>query len=196
MLENLEASGFISAQRFFGNKRQKTRYILSDYYSLFYLRFIKDYHGRDEHFWSNSYGNPGYRAWTGLSYELICFDHIEQIKRKIGIAGVLSEQSSWFQQAAIKDDTEMPGAQIDMIIDRADHVINICEIKFSEQEYTIDKNYERILREKIGAFLSATDTKKSIQLTMITTYGVKDGKYSSRVTNQIVLDDLFAERGS
>ena len=113
-----------------------------------------------------------------------------------GIAGGLTETSSWFSK--IKDDShkgekQKRGAQIDLLIDRRDRVINLCEIKFSINDYMIDADYEKALRNKIDAFKRETATKKSVQLTMITTYGVKKNKYSNRVQSEVVLNDLFEE---
>ena len=187
ILDNLVYSGFVRAYPYYGNKKKLTLYQLCDYYSLFYFRFLKDNYGRDENFWSNSSESPAVKAWQGFTFEQLCKDHINQIKQKIGISGVLSDESSWFVQA----DDENDGAQIDMLIDRRDKVINICEIKFSSDEFLIDKDYEQNLRKKINRFLEVTKSKKTIQLTMITSFGVKKNMYSNRVTNQVLLEDLF-----
>ena len=188
MLSDLVHSDFVRAYSFFGKKRGQTLYQLCDYYTWFYFRFLRDDHGRDEHFWSHTYGSPAKYAWAGLTFEQVCKDHIPQIKRKLGILGVLAEESSWF----VRESEEHSGAQIDLLIDRSDHVINLCEIKFSTQEYAIDKDYDRNLRNKIHAFLSATKTKKTIQTTMITTYGLRQNQYSNLINSQVTLDDLFA----
>ncbi|MBP5174850.1 MAG: hypothetical protein ILP07_02920 [Treponema sp.] len=108
-------------------------------------------------------------------------------KQKLGISGVLSSESAWF----VHSDGENDGVQIDMLIDRRDHVINVCEMKFTGDEFAIDKDYDMNLRRKINRFVDVTGTKKSIQLTAITSYGVKKNMYSSRITNQVVLEDLF-----
>lgn len=187
MLENLEYSGFIRINDIFGSK--KKNYQLSDYYSCFYFKFIKDNYGKDEHFWSNTYDNPARRAWTGLTFEQVCKDHVPQIKRKLGISGVSSSVSVW----SGKGDDESRGAQIDMLIDRKDRVINICEIKYSTEEYQIDKDDDMTLRNKVGAFVRESKSKNSIQLTMITTYGIHKNKYSGVVNNQVVMDDLFQD---
>lgn len=192
ILSDLTNSDFIRPYSFYGRKKKETRYQATDYYSLFYFRFLKDYHGRDEQFWSHTYDNPSRRAWTGLSFELLCKDHVPQIKQKLGISGVLSEESSWFVRPSVTDGIENQGTQIDLLIDRRDHVINICEIKFSIKEFEIQKDYQESLRNKIEVFRSTTGTKKSLQLTMITTYGVKQNKYSNIVGTQVVLDDLFS----
>ncbi|MGN1189553.1 MAG: hypothetical protein ACI4SL_04060, partial [Candidatus Ornithospirochaeta sp.] len=166
-------------------------YQLSDYYTMFYFRFIKDYYGRDEHFWSNSVDNQSRRVWEGLTFERLCKDHIKQIKQKLGISGVLSDESSW----VIKEDEEkgISGSQIDLIIDRRDYVVSLCEMKFSINEFEIDKTYDMNLRNKIASFVKSTNSKKTVQLVLITTYGVKRNKYSGLVGTQVVLDDLFQE---
>ena len=187
ILENLVYSGFIRAYPFYGNKKKQTMYQLCDYYSLFYFKFLKGNYGKDENFWTNSNENPSVKRWQGYTFEQVCKDHINQIKQKIGISGVLSDESTWFVQA----NEEKDGAQIDLLIDRKDRVINICEIKFSGDEFTIDKEYEQNLRRKITRFVEETKSKKTIQLTMISSYGVKKNMYSNRVTNQVVLEDLF-----
>ena len=185
MLKDLEYSGFVRILSVYGCK--KKRYQLSDYYSLFYFRFIRDNYGRGEHFWSDMLDNPSRRAWEGLSFEQVCLDHVNQIKKALGISGVLSSESTW----AVRPTDESVGAQIDLLIDRRDRVTNICEIKFSRGDFIIDKNYDRILRNKIEAFRLATSTQNTLQLTMITTYGIRPNKYSDLVTSSVTLDDLF-----
>ena len=189
MLHDLTDSGFVRKYTFYGRKSKDTLYQLSDYYSLFYYRFIKDRFGKDEHFWSNTLDNPARRAWAGLTFEQLCKDHILQIKKKLGIAGVLSEESAWF--GFMDKESAGNGAQIDLLIDRRDQVINICEIKFSINAFQIDKDYEQKLRNKISVFRENTHCKKTIQLSMITTFGIQKNKYSSIVTNEVNLDDLF-----
>ncbi len=187
MLKNLVDSGFIREYPFYGNKKRRIKYQLADYYTMFYLKFLKDTPGKDENFWSNTLENPARKAWAGFTFEQLCKGHIKQIKKKIGISGVLSEESEWFVQG----DKENEGAQIDMLIDRRDRVINICEMKFSNDEYSIDKDYDQNLRRKISRFAESTGTKKALQLTFITTYGVKMNMYSQRISSQVTLEDLF-----
>ena len=187
ILENLVNSEFVRQCQYFGNKKQDTLYQLSDYFTLFYYKFLRDNSGKDEHFWSNTIDTPSRRAWAGLTFEQVCEDHIRQIKQALGISGILTEVSSWFVRA----DEEHEGAQIDLVIDRRDRVINLCEMKFSLDEYVIDKDYEAQLRRKIERFRKSTKTKKALQLTMITTYGVKNNTYSGRVQSQVTMDELF-----
>jgi hypothetical protein len=193
MLNDLSDSGFVRKYSFYGKKSKETLYQLSDYYTLFYYRFIKGGFGKDEHFWSNTLDNPARRAWEGITFEQLCKDHIPQIKQKLGIAGVLSEESSWF--GTMQGDTEesKTGAQIDLIIDRRDQVINLCEVKFSLNRFEINKDYDQNLRNKIAVFREATNCRKTIQLSMITTFGVQKNKYSGIVSNEVLLDDLFRE---
>ncbi len=189
MLGNLESSGFLRVSASYGKRKREMLYQLCDYYSLFWFRFLKDYRGRDEHYWTNSYGSPEKRVWAGLTFEQVVKDHIGQVKQALGIAGVLSEESAW----AVKGTGSASGAQIDLIIDRRDHVTDLCEIKYSEKEYEIDKAYDMNLRSKREAFRESTHTTKTLRIVMITTYGVVRNKYSGIVSNQVVLDDLFAD---
>lgn len=189
ILRNLVASGFVREYPFYGNKKRQTKYQLADFYTMFYLKFVKDNAGKDENFWSNALDNPMRKSWAGFTFEQLCKDHIRQIKHKIGISGVLSTESTWYAKA----DNEHEGAQIDMLIDRRDRVINICEMKFSNDEYSIDKDYDLNIRRKIHRFQEKTGTKKALQLTFVTTYGVKLNMYSQRISSQVTMDDLFIE---
>ena len=185
MLNNLADSDFIRPYNFYGRKKRDTIYQLSDYYSIFYFRFLKGMHGKDEQFWTHTLDNPQRRAWAGCTFEQVCKDHIRCIKRAIGIGGVLSEDSSWHQLQGEQR------TQIDLLIDRRDRVINLCEIKYSLAPFVIDKDYDMVLRNKVETFRQATRTNKALHLTMIATYGLKENAYSSMIQSVVVLDDLF-----
>ena len=189
ILNNLVNSGFVRVSAFYKKKKKDARYQLSDYYSAFYFRFVREHYGKDEHYWSNSVDNPSRRTWAGLTFEQLCKDHVAQIKHKLGISGVLSEESVWYTDG--DEELGIPGAQIDLLIDRRDYVINLCEMKYSINDFVIDKEYEASLRNKVDSFRRLSDCRKSLQLTMITTYGVKRNKYSHILQNQVLLDDLF-----
>jgi AAA+ ATPase superfamily predicted ATPase len=189
ILNDLTASGFVRVSGFYGKKTKNAIYQLADYYTAFYFRYIKDRYGKDEHFWSNTIDNPSRRAWAGFTFEQLCKDHISQIKHKLGISGVLTEESVWYTQG--DEELGISGAQIDMLIERRDRVINLCEMKFSINEFMIDKAYDAVLRNKVDSFRKATNCKKTLQMTMITTYGVKKNKYSGFVQSEVTLDDLF-----
>lgn len=194
VLKNLVDSGFVRENISFGKKKKEILYQLSDYYSCFYFRYLKNRSGRDEHYWSNTLNTPSRKAWAGITFEQVCKDHIRQIKRKLGISGIVSEQYSWFVRPDQQRDIR--GAQIDLIIDRRDRVITLCEIKFSLDEFTINRDYEAKIRNRIETFRTISGTKKAIQIAFITTYGVKTNMYSSIIQKQININDLFAETES
>lgn len=190
MLESLSDSGFITSYNLFGKKKKGTVYQLRDYYTLFYFRFIKDNYGKDEQFWTHHLDHPSRRAWAGLTFEMLCRDHLNQIKRGLSILGVSSEVSVWKTMPT----DEHGGAQIDLLIDRRDRIVDICEMKFSENKFTIDKDYAEVLSNKIETFKAETGTKKAVQLVFVTSCGLKQNMYSSRVQGEVTLDDLFERR--
>lgn len=186
VLADLEESGFICAYTAFDGKQKNTIYRLADYYTLFYFKFIKNgkYRGKDA--WLNLTDNPVQRAWQGYTFEQICIDHVWQIKKAIGISGVLSNNAAW------RGNTGEHAAQIDLLIDRRDQVINLCECKFLLDKFSINADYAEKLRSKIHVFKTVTKTKKAVFLTLITTYGVEKNKYANLlVQNEVTLDDLF-----
>jgi AAA+ ATPase superfamily predicted ATPase len=186
VITDLEESGFISSYNSLDGKLKKVTYRLSDYYTCFYFKFIKNNEWGGANTWLNMIDNPTYRTWQGFTFEQICLDHILPIKKALGISGIQSQQHSW--RGGIEDKY----AQIDLLIDRRDQVINLCECKFSLDTFMIDKAYSENLRSKIATFRSATKTKKAVYLTMITSYGVDKNKYANQlVQNEITMDDLF-----
>jgi hypothetical protein len=161
-------------------------YQLIDFYSLFYLRFIKNSDVKDKNFWINSLDSPDVRAWSGYAFEQVCFSHLDEIKKALGIAGVQTNSSAWIGSNGTNK------AQIDLVIDRRDQVINLCEAKFSINAFTIDKKYADELRTKIGVFKDVTQTQKAVFLTLITTLGLTQNDYAqSIVQNSLTVDDLF-----
>jgi len=185
-LEELEESGFISRYNSFVKKRQEVFYRLSDFYCHFYLKFIQHNTNFSQGVWLNAIDNPRQRAWSGYAFEQICLAHIPQIKDGLSIGGVLTEASSWRSKNAAKD------VQIDLLIDRRDQVINLCEAKYSIQPFTITKSYAENLRQKIGTFKAESQTRKAVFLTMITTYGVtKNSHAAALLQNELTMDTLF-----
>jgi uncharacterized protein len=186
ILADLEESGFISSYTSLDNKQKNITYRLSDFYTAFYFKFIKDGKYQGENAWINMLDNPVQRTWQGFTFEQICIDHVGQIKKTLGINGIQSNNASW------KGGTLEKSAQIDLLIDRRDQVINLCECKFSLDTFVIDKEYSEKLRAKINTFKDATKTKKSVFLTMISTYGVEKNKYANLLMqNEVTMDDLF-----
>jgi uncharacterized protein len=188
-LQELEESGFIHSYNKYGTSIAKKIYAISDFYTLFFLRFIEPSSKRNKAGWTNDMNDPGIKAWSGFTFEQICLQHTQQIKAALQISGISSKATTWTKTGTEKTQ----GAQVDLIIDRSDWVINLCEIKFSINEFTITKAYDQQLRNKIAAFKENIKTKKSVFLTMITTYGLVKNEYSrSIVQNEITMDDLFA----
>lgn len=188
VLDELEYCGFIRKYNGYGKKTKQAIYQLIDNYTLFYFKFIRQNKNNDEHFWSASIDSAMHRAWSGLAFERLCLAHTQQIKAGLGISGVLSNIYSWRKEA----DENGEGAQIDLLIDRNDQVVNICEMKYSLSEFSINAEYERNLRNKKSAFIEATNTRKAVHLTMVTTYGIRRNSHSEIVQNEITLEDLFA----
>lgn len=194
-LDELELCGFIRSyfpfgrQDSFSGSRQSrdTLFQLMDFYTLFYYKFIKNNSFQDERFWTTSYNSPLHNAWAGLSFEMLCLSHVSQIKRSLGISGVQTIAGQWRSKSG------SGSAQIDLLIDRKDETVNLCEMKYSSGEFAIDKEYEEKLRDKVRIFSEETKTRKSIILTMATVYGLKKNSHSGIVQKEIVLEDLFCE---
>jgi hypothetical protein len=183
-LLELEESGFITRVHPFEKKVKEAIYRLSDQYSLFYLKFMQDKRAFGHGSWLSRLDSPAWRAWSGLAFENICFMHIENIKKALGIGGVYTEISAWTNIEK--------GVQIDLVIDRRDHVISLCEIKFSRDPYILTKSYKEELEKKIAAFRSTIKTRKTIFLTMLTPFGLEENKYSiGFVQNTVTVEDLF-----
>ncbi|WP_188507867.1 AAA family ATPase [Parapedobacter pyrenivorans] len=186
-LDELEESGFIIRLHPFGKKLKDTLFRLADEYSYFYLRFIEHKTVAEQGQWIARSQTPAYRSWCGYAFENCCIRHIKQIKRALGISGIVTTQSSWYTSGSSIN----AGAQIDLLIDRADQTINLCEMKFSEQPFAITKSYAAILQQKILAFKQYTQTRKNTQLTLVTTYGVVDNPYRQQLIDSEVNMDLF-----
>ena len=180
-LRNLTDCDFIRQYTAFGKSERGTIYQLTDLFSLFHLRYVKGYRGQDEHHWQNMIDSPSRRAWSGYSFEQLCLHHIRQIKQKLGITGVQSDVCAWKGE----------GGQIDLLIDRRDQTINLCEMKFSQGEFEITKQYDEHLRNRTESFRSATKTRKALNQTFVTTYGLKRNMYSGNIQSEVLLDDLF-----
>ncbi|GHT20947.1 hypothetical protein AGMMS4957_09040 [Bacteroidia bacterium] len=185
MLNELEQCDFIRRYQSFGKKEQHSLYQLIDFYSLFYFNFLKTNTFDDSHYWTNAIDNARRRAWSGYAFEQVCLAHLPQIKQKLGIFGVSTKTASW------RSNDKENAAQIDLLIERNDRVINLCEMKYAEDEFVIDKQYDEALRKKRAAFREETKTRKTIHITMITTNGVRHNQYWGNIQSEVVMDDLF-----
>lgn len=184
ILEELEQCGFIRKYKNFTKKEQGCFFQLIDPLTLFYLNFIHD--GKIDS-WLDFIDTPGYYAWCGLAFERVCLLHTGIIKKVLGISGVTSHEFAW------KSEKTNPGVQIDLLIDRRDDVINICEEKYTGEEYVIDAEYETDLQHKKEVFRTETKTKKALHLTLITFSGLKKNKHSGIILNELTGEDLFGD---
>ncbi len=180
LLDELDESGFISRLPQFGLETKDMVVRLTDEYSLFYLSFIEPGRGRGG--WLSRRGSPAWRAWSGYAFEGVCIKHAQRLKRALGIEAVETSESAWRTR----------DAQIDLLIDRRDLTINLCELKFTEGEFVIDKRYAAELRQKRDVFRRETRTRKAVLTTLVTTHGVRDNEHRRElVDKELTMDALF-----
>jgi hypothetical protein len=190
MLEELEESGFIRSVLPYDRSGRDAIYRLIDEFSIFYLKFMDKGKISGKDAWSKVSAGAAYKIWGGMAFEAVCLKHVEQIKKGLGIQGIESEESAW-RYIPSKGQKEK-GAQIDLLIDRKDRCINVCEMKFYTGEFTIDKAYASEMEQKLEVFAEKTKTKKTLFLTIISSYGIKENEYSSRlVQKSLTMDVLF-----
>ena len=185
ILEELDLCGLIRSYPNYLMDENLCIYQLTDPFSLFHLRFISGKKPKNPQFWTSNLESPSLSAWKGYAFEQVCLSHSEQIKQALGLTAISTEMSSW------RSKRSSPGAQIDLLIDRKDGIINLCEMKYSKAEYTISAKEEAQLRNKIVVFESETRTKKAVHLTMVTTYGISGNSHAGIVQSEVTLDDLF-----
>ena len=188
ILRDLEQCGFIHGYNSLGKSAKETVYQLIDIFTLFYFKFMQENRKHDEQFWSHSISKQLYSVWSGLAYERVCLQHTPQIKKALGISGIISCDYSWVYHPQNQDET---GIQIDLLIDRDDNAINLCEIKFSKDKYEITKQYSEALQRKISVFQQKSGTSKAVFPVMITVYGLMRNAYADDIQLQVVMDDLF-----
>ena len=186
LLEELELCSFLRSYNAYEKKTRECLYQLIDFYSLFYLNFINNAKQSDEHFWTNLMDNAKHRAWSGYAFEQVCMQHTAQIRQKLGIQGVVTYSAAW------RSKKSEPAAQIDLLIDRNDGIINLCEMKYADSQFVLDKKQDEILRNKKSIFVGETQTRKSAHITLITPYGLKRNEYWGNIQSEVTMDDLFA----
>ena len=165
-------------------KRKDAIYQLCDFFSLFYLTFI-DKAEVEQQYWAHHINTPEVNSWMELTYERICMAHIGQIKHALRIDAISTLTYSW------RSKTTTPAAQIDIIIERADKIVNICEVKYSQDEYHLDKEEYDKSCKRTNTFLQETGLRHAPWLTLITTEGIASGRYTEMIQSQVKLDDLF-----
>lgn len=187
ILKNLELCGFIEKVTQPNKKSREAHYQLIDNFVLFYHEFIRNKEAK-ANYWSTHLKSAAHSAWSGLAFERVCFQHREQIAKAIGISGVYVE---WFSWSSPKTE-EYPGMQIDMVIDRADGVVNLCEAKFSTKPFAITPEYLSELQLRQGRYQEEVAPKKAVHLTMIAANGIVQNPQKFEINSFVTLDDLFA----
>ena len=182
-LQELEQCGFIRKFVEIGRKNRGSVYQLIDNFTLFHFRFAEENRLGNGHFWSEMLDSHIHSTWIGLAFERLCLEHIDQIKEALRIGGVHANVHSWRNESA----------QIDLLIDRNDGIINLCEMKYHDGLYPISKEDDDAIRNKKSEFKSATATRKAVHVTYVTPYGVKPNAYAKNVQSFVTLDDLFGK---
>ena len=188
ILDALEKCGFVRRYTAFGKKRREALFQLIDSFSLFHLRFIEAESNPDPETWSLGVSSKARSAWEGVAFERVCLMHVRSLKKALEIGGVRTNVCSWRHAA---DETYGRGAQIDLLIDRADNIINVCEMKYASGKLSLSKSDEESMDNKLDALKTVTGTSKSLHVTLVTSNGVLDNPYSRKAQKILCLDDLF-----
>lgn len=187
-LEELQQCGFVRAYTAYGKKKRDTMFQLIDNFTLFHLRFIAGESNPDENFWSNTTLSSAQAAWRGLAFERVCLQHVRQLKHALQIGGVVTHVCSWRH---VPDEIHPQGAQIDLLIDRADGVIDVCEMKYGTDDYASDKRSDDEIRRRLSVFAELAAARKSVRAVLVTPFGLVRNAYSGRFSNVVTFDDLF-----
>jgi uncharacterized protein len=188
ILEQLIDCGFVKALNPFGKKTKDTVFRIIDFYSIFYLKFINGNISDRTNVWQSLSSSAGYQSWMGYAFENICLTHLKPIHEALGIGGIYTQVSSF----NFKGDDTLPGVQIDLVIDRNDGIINLCEAKFTNTEFVLSKDYTANLRRKRMVFQQITKTKKSVTTILLTTYpALQNAYYNEEIHSEVSLEQLF-----
>ena len=191
VLAELRQSGFIIEVPALFKRRKESLFRLVDEYTLFYLSWIESNRTTGPSVWQTKASGQKWKSWCGYAFENLCFRHVSQIKSELGINGILTEEASWHYKPK---NSQESGTQIDLLIDRNDQCISLCEMKFAESPFSIDKKYARELRQKLQVFREQSGSNKALFLTLVTAGGIKGNQYSAElVENEIRLSHLFQE---
>lgn len=194
-LQELEAAGFIQSCLPYPKKKRNHYYRIIDEYSLFYLDWISEIAEgksvpKNIDYWSLISKTPAWTSWADYSFENVCFKHVDKIIEALDLQGTACLVSNWrYIPSSGKNEN---GAQIDLLIDRADNAITLCEIKYSSQFFLIDKSEGKNIMNKLDVFQRQSQTKKQIFVALITTEGLKKNLWSDElIHHQVILKDLF-----
>ena len=189
VLAELVHSGFVTQYYPFGKTKKEMLYRLTDEYSLFYLHFIEKTPQKGKNIWKTLSQTQEYKSWSGFAFESVCFKHIEQIKKALGISGIYTEASSF----VFKGNEDEDGLQIDLLLDRKDQIINLFEIKFYNAAWNLGKADATNLREKMAAFKRISKTNKHIFMTLITPFGMRPNAHSLGLVDRCLDIDMLFE---
>lgn len=187
ILEDLMECGFVHKYSHLDKKLKDAVYQLVDCYTLFYYQFVKASHGMDEDYWIKSMKTSVYNTWCGLAFERVCLLHARQIKTALGISGIMANLYAWH----VRKNDEHPGVQIDLVIDRADNVVNVCEMKYAPEGYRITDSELNKIRNRLGVFKLYISRSKVAQAVLITSNGVVQNNNSFEFPLQVTGDQLF-----
>ena len=189
-LDELIQSDFVDFYKPFGKQKKDTLYRLTDMFCLFYFAYILPNKGNKTPDFMAFSQSQSYKSWAGYTFENVCMSHVLQIKKALGISGIPTATSSFIA----KPQDGMEGAQIDLLIERSDNTIHLCEIKFLADDLVINKAFVENLRNKRAVFNHQTQNKKHIFNTLITTYGIKSNDFSRQTIDQVItMKALFEE---
>jgi hypothetical protein len=189
ILDDLIECGFIRKYCHTDKKLKDALYQLVDCYTLFYYQFVKGAHGTDEDYWLKLQNTPTYNTWCGLAFERVCLLHTRQIKFAMGISGIIANIYSWH----VAKNDEHPGVQIDLLIDRADNVISLCEMKYAPNGYVMTKAEADKIRTRVRVFSQFMSSRKSLQLVLVASNGMVNNKNAVDFQRILTADDLFVE---
>ena len=178
----LEECGFVRKYRNYTKAKSGFYFQLIDPFMMFSFKFLEN---REHNDWMKYINSPSYYAWAGNAFELVVLLHTDQLKQTLGIAGVESNEYAW------RSEKTKPGAQVDLLIDRKDGVINLCEAKYTREVFEIDAKYSDVLNHKVSAFIDENGCRSAVHLTLISVAGVKNNEYRHIVDNEISTEDLY-----
>jgi hypothetical protein len=161
-------------------------YKLIDNFSLFWIKYVEK-NQENATFVNDNFTSDVMKAWRGVAFEQVCWQHITQIKRALEIGGVRASISAW----NVPGTEQKAGAQIDFLILRDDNIVNMCEMKFYSSSYSIDKEEEAKILNRVETLKKTLSAKQTVHITLITTYGLVHGKHSGKIQKVVTIDDLF-----
>ena len=200
ILNELEQCEFIRSFVPFRKNKKDRLYQLVDPFSLFYFHFIRNQGTFTKDYWLKKIGTGAYNAWTGYAFEIVCLHHIDQIVEGLGISGTVNKPCSWAYRPtkAVRDNVDVDdrlkvGGQIDLLIDRSDRTITVCEMKYCDGEFEIDKAYDNHVQDRLRLFREVEKTSKSLQVAYVTPHGLYNNQYARKVNRQITAEHLFRQ---